>query len=288
MFIRFCKLRFLFLFVSVLLFFGCPSSKKEANISPTPQIPINIPTEKPSEIKTQNCLLRAYPDFLQRAENNIVTWKDSTQMIFDDGVEPSDYETLLNTADLKEQMMQCYPKTDDYLKKLVPNYDPGRARNESFFFKMYGNSEEEVERNLVSIQWLPKNINKTIRVTRINGIDKKFKQISDDLDNLPPEFMKFLQNPGGTFTWRTIAGTNRQSTHSFGTTIDINVALSHYWRNFSPDSNGLYQYQNQIPLEIVKIFEKNGFIWGGKWYHYDTMHFEYRPELLDGECICQN
>jgi D-alanyl-D-alanine carboxypeptidase len=23
-----------------------------------------------------------------------------------------------------------------------------------------------------------------------------------------------------------------------------------------------------------------GFIWGGKWYHYDTMHFEYRPELM--------
>ena len=27
-------------------------------------------------------------------------------------------------------------------------------------------------------------------------------------------------------------------------------------------------------------FETHGFIWGGKWYHYDTMHFEYRPELL--------
>jgi type I restriction enzyme R subunit len=24
----------------------------------------------------------------------------------------------------------------------------------------------------------------------------------------------------------------------------------------------------------VQIFEKRGFIWGGKWYHYDTMHFE--------------
>jgi peptidoglycan LD-endopeptidase CwlK len=39
-------------------------------------------------------------------------------------------------------------------------------------------------------------------------------------------------------------------------------------------------YQNKIPIEIVKIFEANGFIWGGKWWHYDTMHFEYRPELL--------
>ena len=34
------------------------------------------------------------------------------------------------------------------------------------------------------------------------------------------------------------------------------------------------------PTEIVAIFEKHGFIWGGKWYHFDTMHFEFRPELL--------
>ena len=30
--------------------------------------------------------------------------------------------------------------------------------------------------------------------------------------------------------------------------------------------------------------EAEGFIWGGRWYHYDTMHFEYRPELLDDAC----
>jgi hypothetical protein len=41
-------------------------------------------------------------------------------------------------------------------------------------------------------------------------------------------------------------------------------------------------YRNVIPHGIVDIFEKHGFIWGGKWYHYDTMHFEYRPELVWG------
>jgi hypothetical protein len=35
-----------------------------------------------------------------------------------------------------------------------------------------------------------------------------------------------------------------------------------------------------MPREIVDAFERHGFIWGGRWYHYDTMHFEYRPELL--------
>jgi hypothetical protein len=33
-------------------------------------------------------------------------------------------------------------------------------------------------------------------------------------------------------------------------------------------------YRNRIPIEIVEIFEKHGFIWGGKWGHFDTMHFE--------------
>jgi len=39
-------------------------------------------------------------------------------------------------------------------------------------------------------------------------------------------------------------------------------------------------YRNRLPFGIVQIFEKHGFIWGGKWGHFDTMHFEYGPELL--------
>ena len=44
--------------------------------------------------------------------------------------------------------------------------------------------------------------------------------------------------------------------------------------------HGPILYRNRMPEEIVTIFEKHGFIWGGKWYHFDTMHFEFRPELL--------
>ncbi|TMJ49392.1 MAG: M15 family metallopeptidase, partial [Alphaproteobacteria bacterium] len=42
-------------------------------------------------------------------------------------------------------------------------------------------------------------------------------------------------------------------------------------------------YVSRIPIELVEIFERHGFIWGGKWSHYDTMHFEYRPELVATE-----
>jgi hypothetical protein len=129
-------------------------------------------------------------------------------------------------------------------------------------------------------------LNQKLFATSVNGIDKKLQAVSDELDKLPAEFHKYLQNPGGTFNWRVIAGTTRQSTHSFGATIDINVQHSDYWRNDKPDAAGVYPYKNRIPMEIVEIFERHGFIWGGKWYHYDTMHFEYRPELLVKDCIC--
>ena len=35
-----------------------------------------------------------------------------------------------------------------------------------------------------------------------------------------------------------------------------------------------------LPDEIVAAFERHGFIWGGKWAHFDSFHFEYRPELI--------
>ncbi|MFI3257747.1 MAG: M15 family metallopeptidase, partial [Spirochaetales bacterium] len=34
------------------------------------------------------------------------------------------------------------------------------------------------------------------------------------------------------------------------------------------------------PQQVVKVFEKYGFIWGGVWDIYDTMHFEYKPECI--------
>jgi hypothetical protein len=74
-----------------------------------------------------------------------------------------------------------------------------------------------------------------------------------------------------------VVGTGRLSPHSFGIAVDIAVPPSHYWLR---EKTGAGEYKNSIPWAIVEIFEKHGFIWGGKWYHFDTMHFEYRPELI--------
>ena len=84
----------------------------------------------------------------------------------------------------------------------------------------------------------------------------------------------------GTYNCRVVAGTNRISAHGHGIAIDIAIAHGDYWYWTGPGADGRYAYKNRIPWEIVEVFEKHGFIWGGKWYHYDTMHFEYRPEII--------
>jgi hypothetical protein len=70
--------------------------------------------------------------------------------------------------------------------------------------------------------------------------------------------------------------------HAYGAAIDINTRFADYWRWVSDDRTPI-RWRNRVPIQIVRIFEKHGFIWGGYWYHFDTMHFEYRPELLSGK-----
>ncbi len=219
----------------------------------------------------------AYPEYIVEIDNNYIFWNDGTKMVINDGKDDKNFEQKLGKPDLKDQISIPYPKNNDYLPLSI-NYDPGRIRNESFFKKMYGNNQEEVKNNLVTIIWMPNTVNKSIKVTSINGVDYKLNEISKKLDKLPDEVKKYVVDIGGTFSWRYISGSNRLSAHSFGIAIDINTKYANYWK--WDKAYGKMEYRNQIPYTIVEIFEEYGFIWGGKWYHYDTMHFEYRPELL--------
>lgn len=227
----------------------------------------------------QSEYLKAYPDHIARVSKNQIIWKDSTVMTFDDGKKKS-FAELLQNADLEDQLIQKYPRTI-IQKPPTLNQDPGRFRYEPFFRKMYGNTQEGIRKNLTEIIWLPKTLKKKLLVTKINQVDKHFQALSDELE-AHPELMKYIDNPAGTFSYRVISGTDRLSMHSYGIAIDINLNLSHYWQwdCKCKDENVPLTYKNLISAKVVEIFEKHGFIWGGKWYHYDTMHFEYRPELL--------
>ncbi|HQY20162.1 MAG TPA: M15 family metallopeptidase [Ignavibacteria bacterium] len=216
-------------------------------------------------------LVNAYPEFLEKADENNLYWKDGTVMIYDDGIEDKTHDEMLNDSDLEDMMSQKYTKGRNWNEPPPENFEPGRIRYEPFFLKMYGNNSNEVSSEIVNVTWVDGS---QISFSNVNGAADSLEKVAEELSQLPGEFHKYLKNIGGTFVWRNIAGTDRLSNHSFGTAIDINTMYSDYWK-----WNKNVTYVNRIPIEIAEVFEKYGFIWGGKWYHYDTMHFEFRPEL---------
>jgi len=226
-----------------------------------------------------DALLRAYPDALAGFDGTYLVWRDGTRMNVDDGRPDKSLDEQIRDGSILDQLRLPYPAGAPFLPP--PQDDPGRVRNRAFFEKMYGDCRAGgVMPKLVRVVWLPKTWGHAISITSVNGVDRHLAAISRELDELPADDRKFLYPIGGTYACRAVADTGQTSMHAWGAAIDINTAYSDYWLWHRAGGGGLPAYVNRIPPEIVAIFERHGFIWGGRWAHFDTMHFEYRPELL--------
>lgn len=217
-------------------------------------------------------IIDAYPDFGIRYEDGYLVFKDGKKIICDDG-ESKNFVEKLDNCDIEDMFSMKYDTT-----VVEPSYlnDCGRGRCENLFKKMYGNTESAARTNLVPVEWFGQKI----PFSKVNGASEQLKRVAMDLHKYP-QLEKYLTN-ASSFYWRKVRGADRLSAHSYGIAIDINTTYSNYWLWSNPKcgETDKIKYVNRIPIEIVKVFEKYGFIWGGRWYHYDTMHFEYRPELL--------
>lgn len=226
-------------------------------------------------------LIAAYPSFVKGIDGKDVIFTDGTKLPLDDGQSVKSFDAWLDDPDIEDMFRQVYPAGTPAIAP-PKNFDPGRARNETFFTKIYGDCRKgAVQKNLVDVVWLPGKVGQRIKITTINGVAEQLKSVSAELDRLPKRFVAYLYPIAGTFSCRDIAGTKSVSAHSYGIAIDISLRHAHYWRWAKGGPDGPIVYRNAIPLEVVAAFEKHGFIWGGRWHHYDTMHFEYRPELLN-------
>ena len=223
-------------------------------------------------------LVAAYPDALAGHDDKVLRWRDGTAMPVLDGTENKPFDELLRHASIADQFRIPYPR-GRLAKPPAIDADPGRFRNTAFFTKMYGDCQKgEVSPRLVSLDWLPKTWGKSINITSINGVDAQLRAVSAEIDALPDKIKRAAYPIAGTYNCRAVADTGQPSPHGYGIAIDLNTAVSDYW--YWRPHEGTIVYRNRMPEEIVATFEKHGFIWGGKWYHFDTMHFEFRPELL--------
>ncbi len=158
----------------------------------------------------------------------------------------------------------------------APTTDPGRTRYEPFFDAIYGDCRKGAVR-LRDVAWLPGRGGGSIRVTTTNHVAEQLEAVLRDLAQLPPAMTRYLVPNSGGYSCRAIAGTSQRSMHSYGIAVDLASGQADYWRWSGGEAA---RYRNRLPAAIVAAFERHGFIWGGRWRHFDTMHFEYRPELL--------
>ena len=186
----------------------------------------------------------------------------------------------LANASIVDQFSQIYPLAFDLTAREKPWFDPGRARNDSLFRALYGQTEAEVAALLKRAEYQGPQRRARFAMNRRHCAARQLQAALDALLASGENFDRYFTQVGGSFNWRRIAGTQRLSSHSFGIAVDFNTQLGGYWRWSGATEGNAETYDNRYPAALVRQMERFGFIWGGKWHHFDGMHFEYRPELI--------
>ena len=214
--------------------------------------------------------------------------------------------------DIADNPSLYYPLSFYYYPKILPPLPRLTGEKEQKFLEQMEKDKELREETEVSPYFLSSlyqsyNKDQTVNdwITEITFIGfpvKVNKQIVEPLKKIETilkdrslcnieikNFLSDLKSISG-FYWRKMAFFKKRSYHSFGFAIDFipqkwkGQAYWYWAKKYHDDWYNLpYSERWHVPLEIVDIFEKNGFIWGGKWLFFDNMHFEYRPELQEIE-----
>lgn len=237
---------------------------------------VALPSESPDPVL--DALRIAYPDL--RVSPDGQTWSVDDEPWRDIGqIDTGDQLATLESADLRDQFRYVYPLDFDLAPRKQPFHDPGRPRNDAFFRALYGHGAAEVQ-GLLTTVGNPDLGPGRFAVTTRRGVDCQLSAALAEIAVSGADVRAVFRDAGGGFNWRRISGTQRLSAHSFGIAIDINAEIGQYWRWAGEPEGRVGAYENRVPEPVVRAMERYGFIWGGKWHHYDGMHFEYRPALI--------
>ena len=185
-----------------------------------------------------------------------------------------------------------YPWTGTAKERQIELENPVYSIGSSFLFDTLYSSPTEEE----SLKWqvnysffgVPMLIHSDIKplLDKISDLIHAAAQTEPSVNEWIAELQTTQSSYG--WNWRNIADTNRRSNHSYGIAIDLlPIDLGDrltYWRWNMNDNISVKTIDSTTyylpPETVIKIFEEYGFIWGGSWSLIDTMHFEYRPEIL--------
>ncbi len=173
-------------------------------------------------------------------------------------------------------------------KKLITERRNLESPNYSFHKVVYeGRSKKEIIKQLKRTIFLGQEIWAHKRIVKaLKNVERKILETSQS-DLATNKFLKKMAHCW-CFNWRPIKDSGKLSNHSWGTAIDVvpknyrNYKIYWYWEASKNPKWMLIPPERRWapPAKVVQAFQSEGFIWGGNWHIWDTMHFEYRPELL--------
>ena len=186
------------------------------------------------------------------------------------------------------------PEVDEERAERLRNRSRLRAtdppvRHNGFLDALYGvHSAAEAERRMVRIRFL--GLSTRVHPKLVEPLERVEAEVRE-LMRQNSEVRRFVDSLGTAsgYVWREIAGTASRSYHSYGIAIDL-IPRSYegrfgYWQ--WAEQAGVenwwelpFERRWHVPQPMVDAFERQEFIWGGKWLSFDPIHFEYRPELF--------
>ena len=225
------------------------------------------------------CLLLAYPEYITSIEecNGYVylIMKSGKKLLYDDKIIKNSQEKL-EKPDIQDTLEQIYPLST-VTSIMQENFDPGRSRHYGILSEVYGSSKQVVASNLVSVKADHYNFQFNMHNNAAHSLEAVMNALIP-LSKRDQNVRRCLFPSSGTFNYRSISGTDRLSPHAFGIAIDLASDKRDYWKWASKEDGE--KRLASYPSELVQAFENNGFVWGGKWSHFDILHFEYRPEVI--------
>jgi len=194
-------------------------------------------------------------------------------------------EEALDNADSFDPLL--YPYSLSPLRAPTPGAgEPVYSRD--LLRNAFGHTEEQIRKKGVSARFLGHKV-------FVNAFClESLKAVEEDIRSVAtvnPEVARWIDEIDVAYSFidKTVAGSRGRSHHAWGMAIDL-VPTSYrgkhvYWRwsrvfNREDWSRIPVEERWSPPQAVISAFERHGFVWGGKWYRFDTIHFEYRPEIL--------
>ncbi len=175
-------------------------------------------------------------------------------------------------------------------KEMANNRNQTPLRRSPHFFDTLWriNNRGEADQRVKTIRFLGKSVNVHYLIMENLALVEEQILAASKADPQVQAWVNGINTLEG-WTWRDIAQTQSRSFHAYGIAIDLLPkslgGKATYWlwaAEKKPEWwNISYNERYHPPAAVIKAFETYGFIWGGKWLYFDTMHFEYRPGDFD-------